>query len=795
MKFLNNVSILTDEHSTYALNIKGDVNISSGSKYKINGTDLDYSHVGATPSSHVGATGDAHGIVTTSVNGFMSSTDKTKLDGVATGANNYSLPTASLTTLGGVKIGSGVSISSGVISVSTNYQAPLSNVASGATVTLLNGNTVRGLKSGTNVTISEASDVITISSSWRSISSAPSSGASSTSISSDWAHTHTINSSAHHTRYADSEAVSAVATADSYVKNTSDTMSGTLGVAGLITASSGITVGTDKKIDILAGNTDLDFLRLRYNDSDAYGYYWRYTGVQSGNNNGLELWSTGETSGADKLIYRATLDGVANFPNGLKLNGTTVSVVGHTHTFASLTAKPTTLSGYGITDAMNTSHDANAINSTNITNWNTAYTNTHTSGSDNQTITSGNGMNFTSGSGDVTITLGTPGNLTTTSTSALQANSHTHKIEGFIPSVSGAVTGYMPKFDTNGNLVDSGIRAADVATGKGYAYVKRFKTTLSTSSNTVTFNIPNFEKITDSLLIYENLVYYLEEGVDYTVTNNTTITLNTNKASGTRYDFIAFMNVPEAGETYSGIYVTDGSITDAKLATGIKIGDLSNLDIGSNHTNIVSAINSVYESAAKVDNPLTLQFDTGFDEGTDKYVFDGSGNIGINIKGGTNISLAKSAGTITINSSGTYDRATSVLSGATVFSDIIISKGMVTGTATRNLSPANIGAAPSSHNHSASNITDGTLGVVRGGTGASTFISGKVLFGNGTNAINTNDNLHWNNTNSRLGVGTTAPDESIHTPGAVKADSGVVVGNFKMEYNAGTESLQFNFVG
>ena len=35
-----------------------------------------------------------------------------------------------------------------------------------------------------------------------------------------------------------------------------------------------------------------------------------------------------------------------------------------------------------------------------------------------------------------------------------------------------------------------------------------------------------------------------------------------------------------------------------------------------------------------------------------------------------------------------------------------------------NLTPADIGAAPASHNHSASNITSGTLPIARGGTGA-----------------------------------------------------------------------------
>jgi len=49
-----------------------------------------YGITDATPSTHVGSTGSAHGVATTSVNGFMSSTDKTKLDGVASGATAYS---------------------------------------------------------------------------------------------------------------------------------------------------------------------------------------------------------------------------------------------------------------------------------------------------------------------------------------------------------------------------------------------------------------------------------------------------------------------------------------------------------------------------------------------------------------------------------------------------------------------------------------------------------------------------------------------------------------------------------
>ena len=43
---------------------------------------------------------------------------KSKLDGIANNANNYSLPTASASTLGGIKVGSGLSISNGVLSAS-----------------------------------------------------------------------------------------------------------------------------------------------------------------------------------------------------------------------------------------------------------------------------------------------------------------------------------------------------------------------------------------------------------------------------------------------------------------------------------------------------------------------------------------------------------------------------------------------------------------------------------------------------------------------------------------------------
>ena len=66
------------------------------------------------------ATDTTYSEATTSAAGLMSSSDKTKLNGIDDNANNYSLPTASTNTLGGVKVdGSTVTIdSNGVISSS-----------------------------------------------------------------------------------------------------------------------------------------------------------------------------------------------------------------------------------------------------------------------------------------------------------------------------------------------------------------------------------------------------------------------------------------------------------------------------------------------------------------------------------------------------------------------------------------------------------------------------------------------------------------------------------------------------
>ena len=51
----------------------------------------------------------------------------------------------------------------------------------------------------------------------------------------------------------------------------------------------------------------------------------------------------------------------------------------------------------------------------------------------------------------------------------------------------------------------------------------------------------------------------------------------------------------------------------------------------------------------------------------------------------------------------------------------------------------------------------GVLPVANGGTGQTTLAANKVLVGNGTSGVLTPTNLHWDNTNNRLGIGVTNP--------------------------------------
>lgn len=62
-------------------------------------------------------TNTTYGNASTTSSGLMSAADKAKLNGIANNANNYSLPAATTSVMGGVKVGSNLTVSSGTISL------------------------------------------------------------------------------------------------------------------------------------------------------------------------------------------------------------------------------------------------------------------------------------------------------------------------------------------------------------------------------------------------------------------------------------------------------------------------------------------------------------------------------------------------------------------------------------------------------------------------------------------------------------------------------------------------------
>ena len=91
---------------------------------------------------------------------------------------------------------------------------------------------------------------------------------------------------------------------------------------------------------------------------------------------------------------------------------------------------------------------------------------------------------------------------------------------------------------------------------------------------------------------------------------------------------------------------------------------------------------------------------------------------------------------------------------------------------------ATAGAVANALVNLASDVT-GFLGVANGGTGTSTaFTAGSVIFAGTSGAYNQNNtNLFWDNTNSRLGIATTTPQEQLSVSGTIGATHVKGLGN------------------
>ena len=148
------------------------------------------------------------------------------------------------------------------------------------------------------------------------------------------------------------------------------------------------------------------------------------------------------------------------------------------------------------------------------------------------------------------------------------------------------------------------------------------------------------------------------------------------------------------------------------------------------HTHNYAGSSTVGGAANSVKSSLVVKLNGGTKEGTNMFTFNGSTTKSINITA-SSIGAATSGHTHTHDKITDFDDAVEALipSSLPTANSLIVklNGGTTEGTnmftfngstaKSINITPAAIGAAASSHNHSAANITSGTLAIARGGTG------------------------------------------------------------------------------
>lgn len=358
--------------------------------------------------------------------GLMSDTDKTKLDGIAEGANKYTLPSAG-TSLGGVKSGGDVTISSGVITVNDDSHNHVISNIDGLQSALDSKATSGHTHNDTYYTETEVDTLL--------------SGKANTS------HTHTIANITNLQSTLDGKASASHGTHVSY-STTAPVMDGSA------------SVGTASTVARSDHKHPTDTSRAAQTSLDSH------TGNKS-NPHGVSLAQLGITATASELN---TLDGITatvtelNFVDGVtsniqtQLNGKAAS--SHTHTIANINNLQTTLDGKA---ASSHNHSATNITSGTLSS-DRLPTVPISKGGTGATTATGvlTNLGITATASELNYVDGVTSNIQT-QLNGKAGTSHTHS---YLPLSGGTITGQLDadKVFRNGNTFYNVLEFASTAT-------------------------------------------------------------------------------------------------------------------------------------------------------------------------------------------------------------------------------------------------------------------------------------------------------------------------------------------
>lgn len=119
-----------------------------------------------------------------------------------------------------------------------------------------------------------------------------------------------------------------------------------------------------------------------------------------------------------------------------------------------------------------------------------------------------------------------------------------------------------------------------------------------------------------------------------------------------------FYSCPYTREEIDKLFSSSGSTITKADVERVLTGNITS------HTHSYLPLTGTAANASKVSNPLTIKVNSGTTEGTNQYVYNGSSARSLNIKAGSNVTLAASSGTLTISSTDTtYGLASSTSNG------------------------------------------------------------------------------------------------------------------------------------